>query len=1154
MHREFEIFRDEFERFFQPVIAGAADSSSAKSLLYNLGYVPPSQFRVLQNLRANIDAVRSVIENMSELSDEQIENSPELIITNAKNAVEALQGLFNNLKNISALLETELVGSELLEQTDILESLPRKLFDFLTIEYLREYFYKTYSALNLLGVIEINAINTVSNPFESPRLQQVFHWNRIGDLISSPLMLLKNTIKDNNQYFYKKSLRLIQEWGLSLGLFPHYRSPNTEILKFISNDPLIEEWHQFDTFEILRFPLLPNNLDTLCIDVYPIINRTEDKIKGLVLVLGFDPAVKEFNISDQFKLTLKLSGSVANGLGIIIDENDEFRFVTDLFGSPQDALNNVQFDFKARVTKKDTTVEGENDKFLQLGTANGNRLEIGSFNLTFGVEKKENTKLYVETEFLQGLIALKFDEADGFISNVLGKGIETNFSAGFGLSNSNGFYFTNSSGLEIDIPTHVQLGPLEIKNVQISIKSDERNIVCHFASSVLVSLGPLKILVNNIGISFPGKTDGNFTFIPIGFKPPTGIGLTVDAGGIKGGGILDFNPAKEEYFGALELEFKDLLSLKAFGIINTRLPDGTKGFSLLIIVTAEFNPVQLGLGFTLNGVGGLLGAHRTTKVEVLKEGVKTNTLKSILFPEDVVANIDRIVSDIKQVFPPLADHFLICPMGKIGWGSPTIITMELAILIEIPASDFKILGVLKALLPEEKNPLLRLQVNFLGIIDFENRLISFDASLYDSKILTFTLTGDMALRLGFGDKPVFLLSVGGFHPAFKDVPADLKTMRRLTISLYDGKDARIIIQTYLAVTSNTAQFGARAELFAQKGSFNIYGFIGHDVLFQFTPFKFIAAFGAGVALRRHSSVIMSIRVSGQLSGPKPWDARGEASVSFFFFSVSVPFHVTWGDSREDPDKQIEDLLALLQAAINDNRNWLASIPTNNKLHVSIRSIAESEMAVHPFGILTFSERLVPLEVEINKYGNKLPKDVRRFEIKVDDTNLKTDEAREQFAAANFFDMKDDEKLSRPSFEQMKSGFKITGSAQLTAPSHIVNKSVDYEFSYLGKERKLKPDRYVYPGRYFKANTKSAAVSQSRLSHLSNRVSMNAPHKITVKEEQYVIANVSDMKLHSSELTAASYTEALQQYNQLIVRQPELKDKVQVLSEYELNTI
>ena len=114
--------------------------------------------------------------------------------------------------------------------------------------------------------------------------------------------------------------------------------------------------------------------------------------------------------------------------------------------------------------------------------------------------------------------------------------------------------------------------------------------------------------------------------------------------------------------------------------------------------------------------------------------------------------------------------------------------------------------------------------------------------------------------------------------------------------------------------------------------------------------------------------------------------------------------------------------------------------------------------------------------------------------------------------------------------------------------------MDYEFSYLGKKRKRKPDLYVYPGRFFKANIKSAAVSQSPLSHHNNRVSINAPEKITVKEEQYVIANISDMKLHSSGLVAATYTEALQQYNQLIARQPELKDKLQVLSEYELNPI
>ncbi len=1152
MHREFEIFRDTFTRYFQPVIAGASDMTAARGLLFDLGYVPPSQFKVLESLGAHIDAVMAVIDEMSGITEDEIEANPELIIIQAKNAVQAVTALGNDIKDIAAVLESELGGSELLEQTDILEKLPRRLFDYLTIRYLKEHHEKTFTTLSLFGVIEEKATSTVANPFESRRLLRAFHWELIGDLVKSPLDLLKKTIKDNDRYFYREAMQLVQDFGFSLGLIPHYKAPDTDVLKFICNDPQVEEWSGYSTLDILRFPLLPDDLDSLGIDVYPIIDHAQNNIKGLVLVLGFDPAIKEFDISDKLLLTLELSGSVANGFGIKINENGEFKFVTDLFGSPQDALENIQFEFRARITNKETAPGADEEKFLQLGNPDANRLEIGGFNLAFGIEKKENTKLYIEAELLQGLIVLKFDEADGFISKVLGKGIESSFEVGIGFSNSNGFYFTNSSALEIDMPTHLQLGPLEIKNLQMGIKSGGDNIICHFASSILVTLGPLKALVNNIGIIFPGKTAESFSFIPIGFKPPSGIGITVDAGGIKGGGILDFNPDKEEYFGALELEFKDLFSLKAFGIINTRMPDGSKNFSLLIIITAEFTPIQLGFGFTLNGVGGLLGVNRTTRVEVLKEGVKTNTLKSILFPEDVVANINRIVSDIKQVFPPQDDHFLICPMGKLGWGTPTIITLELGILIEIPATGFKILGVLKALLPEENSPLLKLQVNFLGIIDFENKFISFDASLYDSSILTFTLSGDMALRIGFGDKPMFLLSVGGFHPAFKEVPDDLKSMRRITISLYDSDNARIIIQTYFAITSNTAQFGAKAELLARKGSWNIYGFVSYDVLFQFSPFKFIADFGAGVALRRNTSVIMSIHVSGQLSGPKPWDAKGEASVSFFFFSISVPFHVTWGDANNEAAALKEDILALLQTAINDNRNWKAEIPANNKLLVSIRSIPESSMAVHPFGILTFSERLVPLEIEIKKFGNKLPRDASKFEIKVNDANLKSDETREQFAPANFFEMKDAEKLSRPSFELMKSGFKITGSAQLKAPPHIVKKPVDYEFSYLGKTRKPKPDKYKYPGLFFKSATKSAAASQAVLSHHNNRVSVNAPAKIVLKEEQYVIANVSDMKLYDEVITAASYTEALQHYNNLIIEKPELKDQLQVLAEYELN--
>ncbi len=65
------------------------------------------------------------------------------------------------------------------------------------------------------------------------------------------------------------------------------------------------------------------------------------------------------------------------------------------------------------------------------------------------------------------------------------------------------------------------------------------------------------------------------------------------------------------------------------------------------------------------------------------------------------------------------------------------------------------------------------------MIDLEQESFSFDASLYDSKLLAFTLSGDMAVRLYWGDDANLLLTVGGFHPAYQPPPMNLPALRRV---------------------------------------------------------------------------------------------------------------------------------------------------------------------------------------------------------------------------------------------------------------------------------------------------------------------------------------------------------------------------------------
>ena len=117
------------------------------------------------------------------------------------------------------------------------------------------------------------------------------------------------------------------------------------------------------------------------------------------------------------------------------------------------------------------------------------------------------------------------------------------------------------------------------------------------------------------------------------------------------------------------------------------------------------------------------------------------------------------------------------------------------------------------------------------------------------------------MRLYWGANANFLTTVGGFHPAYQPPPMNLPALRRLTLALVSGDNPRLTLETYFAVTSNTAQFGARLELYAAAWKFNAYGFLSFDVLFQFNPFYFIAEVTAMLALRVGSSSIASIKLT-----------------------------------------------------------------------------------------------------------------------------------------------------------------------------------------------------------------------------------------------------------------------------------------------------
>lgn len=800
------------------------------------------------------------------------------------------------------------------------------------------------------------------------------------------------------------------------------------------------------------------------------------------------------------------------------------------------------------------------EPFVIFGQAEGSRLEFGDFILSVLTKLQmsggmADGELDVKGELNDGKVVINGGEGDGFISRILsGTDIEADFSVFMGVSTERGFYFGGSSALEVRLPVHIEIGPISIDALTLGAGFRDGEIPLSLGADIGAELGPISAVVQNMGVattlSFPPGNTGNLgaAQLDISFKPPNGVGLRVEAGPITGGGFLSLDYEKGEYIGALELSFRGVFSLKAVGIINTKMPDGSKGFALLILVTAEFTPIQLGFGFTLIGVGGLLGLNRSLDSEALRVGVRTGSVNSVLFPPDVIGNIVQIVSDLNSFFPIVEAHFVVAPMGKLGWGA--IITLELGVILDIPVPQLTIIGVLRAILPDESAPILRLQVNFAGGIDFDRGLIWFDASLFDSNLLVFTLSGDMALRIGWGDQKLFILSVGGFHPAFKEVPQDLTGMKRLGIALLSGDNPRLVAEAYFAITSNTVQSGARVELYAGACGFNIYGFLGYDLLIQFKPFHFIASIYAGLALRAGSSVIAGIDVFCELSGPTPWNARGHAKFKILFFSIKIRFDVTWGQDPVTLPEDTVDVLDLVEEAVQDGRNWTTALPVNAQQTVTLREtdLPEDVLLLHPFGVLSVSQKVVPFGLKIEKFGNRAPAGDTKFTIAWGGSDSENE--REEFAIANFLKLSDDEKLSRKSFESIWSGLRFaTGDASETGAT--VDRDVTYEMSYLRRKTFELVGVLKFPEKLFNIMSCGGSVTKNKLSVSARKAGGNGPTAVGVTEGGYQVVTVEDLSPAFDGARTATQAEAYALFNEIIRENPSMAGRIQVMADHEL---
>ena len=650
---------------------------------------------------------------------------------------------------------------------------------------------------------------------------------------------------------------------------------------------------------------------------------------------------------------------------------------------------------------------------------------------------------------------------DGFLANAIGldnASIELPFALSW--SKRTGLDFTGGLGFEISLYPHIDLGVVRFDRVDLALRLDPDGeegpeIDLRVTASISGALGPFAYIVDRLGVELPiVLRDGNAGPFEIGFGPvwPTGLGMTLDAGAVTGGGYISFDPELGRYAGILELSMFDI-SVSAIGILDTKDSSGRPlpppGFSLLISIAAEFPPIQLGYGFTLNGVGGLAAVHRRLDTDAFLAGVREGALDSVLFPNDCVAEASAIISDLSTIFPVAMDRYVFGPMAILGWGTPTLVRAELGILLEIPDPlVLALVGQGSVAVPSEEAAIISLHIDVVGILDLGMSLIAIDASLRDSYVLQFALAGDMALRLSWSETSNFALAVGGFNPQF-DAPADFPTLRRVSITLGLGDNPRISLESYFAITANSLQIGARAELYAEALGFSVEGWVGFDALLIFQPLSFRFDFSAGMTLYRGSSRIAGITVDGHLTGPSPFHAWGSGCVTVLFKDIRVPFDETFGE-RKDSELPATDPWPLLEAAIQRIDNWHAELDDDVESVVTLLAPADAPemLLLHPMGSATLRQRVLPFNRLLERFGQHELIGPDRYDI----TGVRIgtaaagdwDTVEEDFAPGDFETLGESEKLSRDSFEPMDAGISI-GDDVVDSPLHAIKvATLEYE--------------------------------------------------------------------------------------------------------------
>jgi hypothetical protein len=885
--------------------------------------------------------------------------------------------------------------------------------EYLLARWLRLYHPTLAAILELTGVLR-----TVPRLGRSPRTE--IDLGAITQFLGDPGGHLRDVYRWGDGFDHARLVRGLTELTASFGLpaQAHRLLPGTVDEHFGSTPVgLVDE---------MRAPLWQGYADDSAFVGSSIVVRPVPPLPG-------SPAVEAFLVAHELVGGATLSAEVLTDVVLTIAAAIEGTAPGVLIGpdgvsatGPQGVMDgSLELAFRP------------SQPLVLIGSADSTRLELagGSIRLAVG-STAQGIEVEVDVATDEDGLRLVCRAGDAFLAAVLPGDLTIATSLGIAWSSAQGTVLSGAAGLAVDIPLGLQLGPVRVDSARVALDAGDDGLRGTFTITASGQIGPVSVVVSGIGLGLHALFErGEDPSLEIAFEPPDGVGIAVDLGVVSGGGYLYIDAEAGSYAGVLDLDLLGV-GISAVAVVDTKLPD-VDGWSMFFALFLDLPSIQLGFGFTLEGVGGVAGINRAIDVDALGSAVRSGALDTILFPENPIVDAPIIIDEFRSIFPPANDSYVFGPIVKIGWGTPTIVEAELGIVIQLPDPVVVVvLGSISAILPTPDTELVALHLDVAGVIDVDAGTLAIDASLHDSHVVGFALAGDMALRAEFGNAQAFLMAVGGFHPRF-DPPGDFPTLRRVSFGIGAGSMLTVDFQSYFAITSNSVQCGASFTLDADVAGFGVHGSSGFDALVQFSPFVILTSVEFEVSIRAVGVDLIGVSLYASVEGPNRWHVIGTATFEVLGLKKDIRVDELIGRKESEPPVEAVEVLDDLLLALETDESWTVIEVADPAVTLTESAVPGGPTFATPDSVIELRQTVVPLGIEIEQYANAPIGEHSSFELAVADGAAATS-LDDWFAPGRYFELTNTDKLEGPEFELMRSGLRFGGGGPVGGPSVSVD--------------------------------------------------------------------------------------------------------------------